>query len=233
MSEEFLRSKTIVCDNGTGFVKCGFAGDNFPRSVFPCIVGRPLLRYEEQIGDTALKDVHIGDECQQLRHVLDVTYPVSNGIVQNWEDMKLVWDHTFEDKLRIAPPECKILLTDPPLNPLRNREQMMETMFETYGFSAMLVQVQAVLTLYAQGLMSGLVVDSGDGVTHVVPVVGGYSYPHLTKRLNIAGRHVTTHMVELLLRRGYAFNRSADFDTVRQLKEQVHFNHSISDVMML
>ena len=78
-----------------------------------------------------------------------------------------------------------------------------------------------MLTLYAQGLMFGLVVDSGDGVTHVVPVVGGYSYPHLTKRLNVAGRHVTTHMVELLLRRGYAFNRSADFDTVRQIKEQL------------
>ena len=143
-SDDELRHKTIVCDNGTGFVKCGFAGDNFPRSVFPCMVGRPLLRYEEQIGDTEIKDIMIGDECAALRHVLDVTYPVSNGIVQNWEDMKLVWDHTFEDKLKINPKECKILLTDPPQNPSSNREKMMETMFETYGFEAMLVQVQAL-----------------------------------------------------------------------------------------
>lgn len=52
-------------------------------------------------------------------------------------------------------------------------------------------------------------------------VIDGFSYPHLTKRLNVAGRHVTTHLVELLLRRGYAFNRSADFDTVRQMKEKL------------
>lgn len=112
---------------------------------------------------------------------------------------------------------------DPPLNPKKNREQMVGTMFETYGFQGVFIQVQAVLTLYAQGLMTGLVIDSGDGVTHVVPVVDGFAFPHLTKRLNVAGRHITTHMVDLLLRRGYAFNRSADMDTVRQVKESLCF----------
>ena len=95
----------------------------------------------------------------------------------------------------------------------------METMLETYGFGGAYIQVQAVLTLYAQGLLTGCVVDSGDGVTHVVPVVDGYSFPHLTKRLNVAGRHVTSHLVDLLQRRGYALNRSADAETVRCVKE--------------
>jgi actin-related protein len=49
------RERTVVCDNGTGFVKCGFAGDNFPRAVFPCMVGRPLLRYEEEMTSSQLK----------------------------------------------------------------------------------------------------------------------------------------------------------------------------------
>ena len=97
----------------------------------------------------------------------------------------------------------------------------MGTMFETYGFAGAFIQVQAVLTLYAQGLLTGLVVDSGDGVTHVVPVVDGFAFPHLTKRLNVAGRHITSHLVDLLQRRGYAFNRSADMDTVRQIKESL------------
>jgi len=96
---------------------------------------------------------------------------------------------------------------------------MLETMFETYGFSGAFIQVQAVLTLYAQGLLTGCVVDSGDGVTHVVPVIDGYALPHLTKRLNVAGRHVTQHLVDLLHRRGYALNRSADAETVRCVKE--------------
>jgi actin-related protein 2 len=137
--------------------------------------------------------------------------------------MRHVWDYTFNEKLKIDPRECRILLTDPPLNPTKNREKLVGTMLETYGFEGAFIQVQAVLTLYAQGLMTGLVVDSGDGVTHVVPVVDGYSFPHLTKRLNVAGRHVTSHLVDLLLRRGYAFNRSADMDTVRAIKEDLCF----------
>lgn len=110
----------------------------------------------------------VGHECAQQRSNLEVSYPISNGIVKNWEDMHHVWQHTFENVLRVDPTECRILLTDPPLNPTKNREQMVETMFETWGFSGAFIQVQAVLTLYAQGLLTGLVVDSGDGVTHVV-----------------------------------------------------------------
>ena len=73
------RETTVVCDNGTGFVKCGYAGDNFPRAKFPCMVGRPLLRYEEEITTTELKDIMVGDDCATHRQNLEVTYPVTNG----------------------------------------------------------------------------------------------------------------------------------------------------------
>ncbi|GJN13686.1 hypothetical protein PR202_gb00416 [Eleusine coracana subsp. coracana] len=158
----------VVCDNGTGYVKCGFAGENFPTSVFPCVVGRPLLRYEESLQEQELTDIVVGAACADLRHQLDVSYPVTNGIVQNWDDMGHIWDHAFYSELKVDPSECKILLTDPPLNPVKNREKMIETMFETYNFSGVFIQIQAVLSLYAQGLLTGLVIDSGDGVTHVV-----------------------------------------------------------------
>lgn len=205
----------VVCDNGTGFVKCGFAGDNFPAGVFPCIVGRPLQR------DEGNQEVVVGNSCQELRDELELSYPISTGVIQNWDDMGHVWDHTFHEVLQIDPSECKILLTDPPLNPTKNRERMVQTMFEKYNFAAAFVQIQAVLTLYAQGLLTGLVVDSGDGVTHIVPVVDGFSFPHLTKRMNIAGRQVTSYLLDLLLRRGYALNRTADLESVREVKEQL------------
>ncbi|KAJ7536019.1 hypothetical protein O6H91_12G054000 [Diphasiastrum complanatum] len=216
-----MSRNVIVCDNGTGYVKCGFAGENFPTAVFPCMVGRPMLRYEESLGEQELKNIVVGEPCAELRQQLEISYPVSNGIVQSWEDIAHVWDHTFYDVLKVDPPECKILLTDPPLNPTKNREKMLQTMFEKYMFAGVYIQIQAVLTLYAQGLLTGLVVDSGDGVTHIVPVVDGFSFPHVTKRMNIAGRQITSYLVDLLLRRGYAFNRSADFETVREIKEQL------------
>ncbi|KAH8860694.1 Actin-related protein 2-A [Schistosoma japonicum] len=123
--------------------------------------------------------------------------------------------------MNIDPKHAKILLTEPPLNPLSNREKMVEVMFENYGFNALFIAIQATLTLYAQGLMTGVVVDSGDGVTHICPVYEGISLPHLTRRLNVAGRDITRYLIKLLLLRGYAFNQTADFETIRQMKEKL------------
>nr|P53487.1 RecName: Full=Actin-related protein 2; AltName: Full=Actin-like protein 2 [Acanthamoeba castellanii]AAC46911.1 Arp2 [Acanthamoeba castellanii] len=213
-------SKVIVCDNGTGFVKCGFARSNFPASIFPSMVGRPILRSEEKFDNVEIKDIMVGDEASKLRSMLQITYPLDNGIVRNWEDAEHVWNYTFFEKLKVDPKDCKILLTEPPMNPLANREKMVQVMFEKYGFKAAYIAIQAVLTLYAQGLLTGVVVDSGDGVTHIVPVYEGFSLPHLTRRLNVAGRDVTRYLIKLLLLRGYVFNRTADFETVRQIKEK-------------
>jgi len=211
----------IVCDNGTGFVKVGFAGSNFPHSIFPAMVGRPILRMEEKFENIEIKDVMVGDEAQKVRQMLDIKYPLDNGMVRSWEDMEHLWNYTFYEKLKINPKECKIMLTEPPMNPKKNREQMVQFMFEKYGFQGVYIAVQAVLVLYAQGLLTGVVVDSGDGVTHVVPVYEGFSLPHLTKRLDVAGRDVTKYLIKLLQLRGYYFNRTADFETVRQIKEKL------------
>jgi len=214
--------KVIVCDNGTGFVKCGYAGSNFPAHIFPSLVGRPIIRAANRIDDIEVKDLMIGDEASKLRSMLEVNYPMENGMVRNWDDMCHVWDYTFgPDKLDIDPSECKVLLTEPPMNPTRNREKMIEVMFEKYGFDSTYIAIQAVLTLYAQGLLTGVVVDSGDGVTHICPVYEGFALPHLTRRLDIAGRDITRYLIKLLLLRGYAFNHTADFETVRMMKEKL------------
>ena len=214
--------KIVVCDNGTGFVKCGYAGSNFPAHIFPSLVGRPIIRAANRIDDIEVKDLMIGDEASKLRSMLEVSYPMDNGMVRNWEDMMHVWDYTFgPEKLDLEPDKCKILLTEPPMNPTRNREKMIEVMFEKYGFDSAYIAIQAVLTLYAQGLLTGVVVDSGDGVTHICPVYEGFAMPHLTRRLDIAGRDITRYLIKLLLLRGYAFNHTADFETVRIMKEKL------------
>ncbi|XBW34542.1 hypothetical protein QEN19_000100 [Hanseniaspora menglaensis] len=215
----------IVLDQGTGFVKIGRSGENAPDFSFPSIVGRPILRSEERslasISSKPLKDIMFGDDAQEVRSFLQISYPMENGIIKNWSDMELLWDYAFFEKMQLPTTQGeKILLTEPPMNPLKNRETMCEVMFEKYEFGGVYVAIQAVLALYAQGLSSGVVVDSGDGVTHVVPVYESTVLNHLTRRLDVAGRDVTRYLIDLLSRRGYAFNRTADFETVRQIKEK-------------
>jgi actin-related protein 2 len=152
--------------------------------------------------------------------------------------------------MNVTTTDKRIMLTEAAMNPKGNRQKMVETMFEKYGFSGVQVSstvparllflspchpppcptnshwhiaqvsIQAMLVLYAQGLTTGLVVDSGDGVTHVVAVYEGFVPPALTRRLNVAGRHLTQYLIKLLLLRGYAFNSSSDFHTVQEIKEE-------------
>ena len=218
---DFAGNSVIVCDNGTGFVKCGYAGSNFPSHIFPSLVGKPLIKSKAEVGKVVLKDLMVGEEASQLRSMLEVNYPMENGIVRSWENMKHVWDHTFHEKLQIDTKRSKILLTEPPMNPMKNREKMIEVMFEEYQFAGVYIAIQAVLTLYAQGLLTGVVIDIGDGVSHICPVYEGFSLQHLTRRLDVAGRDITRYLMKLLLLRGYAFNHSADFETVRMMKEKL------------
>ena len=137
-----------------------------------------------------------------------------------------MWEHAIYEKLGLTKEEIgnrMILLTEAPQNPIKNREKMVEIMFEHFGFKGVFVHVQAVLTLYAQGLLTGLVLDSGDGVSHVVPVIDGFTKRQATKRLDIAGRTVTERLIELLGRRGYAVGRTSDVDSIREMKERVCF----------
>ena len=123
--------------------------------MFPSVIGRPILRAEERVGDAIIKDIMVGDEAAALRNYLQITQPMEHGIVRNWEDMKHLWDYTFSEKMRIDPTGRKVLLTEPPMNPKVNRQRMCQVMFEEYGFQGVYVAIQAVLTLYAQGAYRG------------------------------------------------------------------------------
>lgn len=122
--------------------------------VFPSIVGRPILRAEERVGSAVIKDIMVGDEAAGNRNYLQITQPMEHGIVKNWDDMKHLWNYTFDEKLKVDPRGRKVLLTEPPMNPRVNRQKMCQVMFEEYGFGGVYVAIQAVLTLYAQGKYS-------------------------------------------------------------------------------
>lgn len=219
MAEATLHNVPIVIDNGSGTIRAGFAGEEIPSCYFPSFVGRP--KHPRVMAGGLEGDSFIGSRAQELRGLLKIRYPLEHGIVTNWEDMESIWHYVYENELKTLPEEHPVLLTEPPLNPRANRDIAAQLMFEAFNVPALYMSIQAVLSLYASGRTTGVVLDSGDGVSHAVPVFEGFAIPNSIRRIDVAGRDVTEQMQLLLRKAGHVLHTSAEKEVVRMIKEKV------------
>eukprot|EP00842_Homolaphlyctis_polyrhiza_P001598 jgi/Hompol1/2439/HPOL_002944-RA len=216
--DEVLTNQPVVIDNGSGVIKAGFAGEEQPKSFFPSIVGRP--KHHRIMAGAVEGDSFIGRRAQELRGLLRIRYAMEHGVVHHWEDMEKIWHYVYHEELKIRTEEHPVLLTEAPLNPRHNRDKAAQIFFETFNAPAMFISIQAVLALYSSGRTTGVVLDSGDGVTHVVPVYEGFAIQNAVRRINVAGRDVTQYLQQLLRKSGYYFHTSAEMEVVRLIKEK-------------
>uniref|UniRef100_A0A3Q2D7N0 POTE ankyrin domain family member E-like n=1 Tax=Cyprinodon variegatus TaxID=28743 RepID=A0A3Q2D7N0_CYPVA len=207
----------VILDVGSGLMKAGFSDQDQPNIKFPTITGVP--KYEEIMNGTLERETYIGHDAQHMRGVLTLRHPIRNGIICNWDDMEKIWHYTFQ-QLCVDPEDHPVLLTEAAMNPLDNRQRMVEIMFERFGVPFAYVAMQAVLALYAAGRTTGVVFDSGEGVSHSVPVFEGYGLPHAIQRFPLAGCDVTAQLKKLLQEQGVSMRTTAEEEIVREMKER-------------
>ncbi|CAK57500.1 unnamed protein product (macronuclear) [Paramecium tetraurelia] len=212
-------NRAIIIDNGSDKLKAGIAGDEDPKCCFPAVIGRP--KYDRIKTDLDSKDVYIGNQTLALRDVLALRHPIKNGIVNNWDDMERIWHHAIFDELKIEPEDHPVLLTEVPMNPKANREKMTQIVFETFNFPSFYVASQAVLSLYATGRVTGIVLDSGFGASYSIPIYEGYYFSHAALRIYIAGSTCTEYLGYILSELGVRFTSSAEMEIVRDIKEKL------------
>lgn len=217
----FTSSPPVVMDNGTGLTKLGFAGNDLPLWVFPTAIAtltslRKLEDLDFYIGNEAL------DAAQGPNYLL--LYPIKHGQIEDWDHMERFWENLIFKYLRCEPEDHYFLLTEPPLNPPENREATAEIMFESFNCAGLYIAVQAVLALAASWtsskvqdrLLTGTVIDLGDGVTHVIPVAEGYVIGTAIKNIPLAGRDITLFIQQLLRDRGEADTLLAPAEKIKQ-----------------
>ncbi|KAF8454227.1 actin family [Terfezia claveryi] len=221
MTLDSLLNQPVVIDNGSGTIKAGFAGEDVPKTHFSSFVGRP--KHPRVLAGSIEGDTFIGPKAQELRGLLKIKYPLEHGIVTDWEDMERIWQYVYTEELKTLSEEHPVLLTEAPLNPRTNRETAAQIFFETFNVPALFTSIQAVLSLYASGRTTGIVLDAGDGVSHAVPVYEGFAVPSAIRRIDVAGRDVTEHLQMLLRKSGAVFHTSAEKEVVRLIKEKTAY----------
>lgn len=226
------RLAPLVIDNGTGYSKSGFAGNSEPSFVFPTAIAThqspssnaggtsstssSTAARSSASGHLASKrgiddlDYFIGDEAMANSKTYHIDKPITHGQIDNWDLMERFWSKTIFKYLRAEPEDHYVLLTEPPLNAPENRENTAEIMFESFNVQGLYIAVQAVLALaaswssskVADRTLTGVVIDSGDGVTHTIPVADGYVIGSSIKHIPIAGRDISQFVLNLLRDRG-------------------------------
>jgi len=213
----------VIIDNGSGFIKAGFSTDKLPKVMIPNVVGRVanIAAATNKGGDSSEDNFYVAQAALDKRALLKLSYPVAHGVVEDWNAMEKVWENMYLN-LRVKAEDHSVLITEAAMNPKLNREKMLQILFENFEVPACYVAVQAILSLFASGRTTGCVMDSGDGVTHTVPVYEGYAIRHAVNRLNIAGRDVTEYLGVLVNQsKGLlSFATSAEKQIIRDLKEK-------------
>ena len=201
----------IIIDNGSCYIKAGFSGEEYPRIVFPTVVGYPKYH-------TNKKEFFVGTDAEKKWGVLKLNKPIQRGEIINWDDMENIWNYLFKYELRAAPEEHNVMITELLKYPKEIREKIAQLMFESFNVPGLFIVNPAILSLYDAGKYTGFVVDLGHEISQFVPIYDGFPLSHAVKQYNFGGKDLTEYMANLLEETGMKLSTSAEKEIVKDIK---------------
>ncbi len=211
--------KAIVLDLGGGMIKAGFAGEDKPVAVFPAVVGRHCNN--ALFSEAKNEEVCVGYKALAGNGYLSLSYPAEQDVESGWADMQILLEHAVTNKLRVDPKDYDLIVTDSPFNTNRGREKTAQTCFESFKPRSFNISTTAVLTAYASGRATALVVSCGENTTDIVPVYEGQCLSQAAMRLHIAGKGLDAHLEGMLNKRGYSFDALDKHFIIKDIKESM------------
>lgn len=222
----------IVLDNGSGYLKAGFAGEDAPRAVLPCCVATPLVDDSNREDEAPVPEVvqkisqcFYGDKAL-LQDNATLIRPIRRGQMDlssaSKDALESLWEHTFRNVLK-AEEELPVLIADSmPLgqSSYESRKWMAEVLFEKLKVKSLAIFNTAVLSLFSTGLTRGLVVESGEGLTQAVPVFEGFAIPHAIFKMEVAGQEITSEVQRMMVKQLGA-DLAGNARNMQSLKEKV------------
>jgi actin-related protein len=214
-------SSHIVIDNGSCYTKSGFNGENAPRSVIPTVIGRfknpSLLLTEDK------EKLYFGKEATHNLATLNLNYPVENGIIKNWDYIEKLWNYLFYNELKVTPEAHNLFLTENIYNSNSDREKIAQIMFEKFNIFNIHIEPQPTMTLFSTSKTTGLIFESGDSCTQIVPIFEGYIIPQGVTSTPLAGRTLTDVFLSKIKDKLQKFKFSNYIEYAKKLKERYSF----------
>ncbi|CAL8463368.1 g2902 [Coccomyxa elongata] len=219
----------LVVDLGSSTVKAGYAGEDNPKALFPSAVGCIGGQAGSELsngGAGAGRKLHVGSQAMGFRRDdMEVVQPFVNGLYNDWDIVEAIWSHIFKDQLSANPSEHPLMLAEPSFNTKDIREKTVEVLFEKFSPPALFLAKNAVLSSFAMGRQSSLVVDAGHEGIVVSAVHDGYVLQKSITRAPIGGKLLTQCMLQSIESKGitvkppYSFKRSLSSAGQWELKD--------------
>ncbi|MFX1390860.1 MAG: zinc ribbon domain-containing protein [Promethearchaeota archaeon] len=214
-----LPGTPIIIDIGSAYVKIGFAGEPGPRFVFPCITGTE--KYKSVMVDVSARSIYVGNDVSRMRGVLKIKHPIQRGEIMDWDSYYEILNYIFYSLLRIEELyNYPVFYCESPFMHRETKEYIARVFFETHRVNSLIMMPTPLLSLFSVGLTTGLVIESGDGLTWIVPIINGTIVQHAVQKLPLAGIDVNQNLKSLLMREGVSIASSAADEIIQEIKEK-------------